>query len=191
MLQVPERRLFTTPTNLIDWRAVRRVATGLRRKNPDWPASIGPVRRGTSIRGCLTEALARARAEQEARQGDLFAVAADVVDGAILVLHRGDPSAADSLTRRRAIVALAAGRAAFLPSGGCSDQLALSACAAVNTGAVSLARFIGLTAEATGRPPTAYASMLIDALCPVNERASYMLHEVRRAAAGGSVGVAA
>jgi len=191
MLQVPERRLFTTPANLIDRRALRRVATGLRRREADWPATIGPTRRGTSIRACLQEALRRARAEQEARADDIFAAAADVVDGAILALHRGDPSAADSHTRRRAIVALAAGRAAFLPASGCANQLALSACTAVNAGAVSLLRFVALHAVEAGRAPTSYASALLDALCPVNERASRMLQEARAGIAGRPVGMVA
>jgi hypothetical protein len=167
MPAIPRPRCYTNAANSIDWRELRAAAKLLRAQ------STRHGRRGFTLRQCLANTMALARAEQEMRTDSPFSGAADAVDAALEALGLDDYGAAE---REEAIAAFHAGRPCCLTTGGYSQQGALIAASAINRGDADLAWFFPASDARAALAPLAFAAALIRAgtLRPLNPAARRM-----------------
>ena len=164
MPAIPAPRCYTNAANAIDWRELRATARLLRAQ------STRHGRKGFTLRQCLANTMALARAEQELRADSPFSAAADAIDAALEALGLDGYGVAE---REEAIVAFHAGRPCCLTTGGYGHQGALIAASAINRGDPDLSWFFPAGDARAALAPRAFAAALIRAgtLRPLNAAA--------------------
>lgn len=170
---IPKARFFTFPSNEINLASVRASAQQFRRHGRK------PRLGAYTIKDCIKEALALARAEQDERRDSELSSAADAVDAAISALGLDGYG---SMEREEAIVAYHRGRPCVLTTGGYHHQGAQIAASAINRGDADLSYFLPAGDRRASMSPIKFAAELImgKTLRPVNGAARRLFASVAR-----------
>lgn len=173
MRSIPKARFFTFPSNEINLREVRASAQQFRRRGRK------PRLGAYTIKDCIKEAVALARAEQDERRDSELSSAADAVDAAISALGLDGYGSAE---REEAIVAYHRGGPCVLTTGGYHHQGAQIAASAINRGDADMSYFSPPSHCQADMGPTDFALPLILAktLRPVNGAARRLFASVAR-----------